>query len=64
MRMLEDCIDNARPEQKSLVKKARKVLDFGPEIFVNDTVYSKNPEILMEYRHEMGELLNEFNKVK
>jgi len=47
-----------------LVSKAKKVLNFGSEVFVNDTTYVKNPEILMRYRKQMGELLEAFNKTK
>jgi hypothetical protein len=33
-------------------------------VFVNDTEYTKNPEVLMEYREQMGELLEQFYKNK
>jgi len=64
MMLLENCIKEANPGQKSLVKKAEKVLDFSSEVFVNDTEYTKNPEVLMEYREQMGELLEQFYKNK
>lgn len=62
MIMLENCINEAKPEQNKLVEKARKLLNFGSEIFVSDRVYSKDPEILMKYRNQMGELLEIFNR--
>ena len=64
MMLLEKCIKEASPNQKALVSKAKKVLNFGSEVFVNDTTYVKNPEILMRYRKQMGELLEAFNKTK
>lgn len=64
MMMLEKCIKEANPGHKKLVSKARKVLDFGSEIFESDTVYTKNPEILMEYRQQMGNLLEKFCNIK
>jgi hypothetical protein len=60
MMLLENCIKEANSGQKSLVKKAEKVLGFGSEVFVNDTEYTKNPEVLMEYREQMGNLLEQF----
>ena len=62
MIMLENFVKNATPEQKQQVRKAQKVLDFGSEVFVNDTLYTKNPEVLMKYRKRMGDLLEEFSK--
>jgi len=62
MIMLEDCIKEAKTDQKNLVKKARELLDFGSDVFVNDTEYTKNPEILMEYRKQMGTLLEKFHR--
>lgn len=64
MMMLENCIKEANPGQKSLVKKAEKVLGFGSEVFVNDAEYTKDPGILMKYRRQMGELLEQFYKNK
>ncbi len=60
MMMLEDCIENAQAGRKDLVKKAKGLLNFGPDVFVNDTQYIKDPKILMEYRRQMGELLEQF----
>ena len=62
MIMLEHCIDNARPDQQSLVKRAKQVLNFGEEVFTNDTVYTKDPMVLMKYRQQMGNLLEQFHK--
>lgn len=62
MIMLEHCIENARPDQQPLVKKAKQVLAFGSEVFVNDTVYTKDPEVLMKYRRQMGNLLEQFHE--
>jgi hypothetical protein len=63
MRMLENCIKDAKPGQKCLVLKAEKILDFGSEVFENDTKYTKDPEVLMKYREQMGDLLEQFYKL-
>lgn len=64
MRMLEECIKNALPNQNKLVKKATQLLNFGTDVFVNDQEYSKDPKVLINYRNQMGALLNEFYKTK
>jgi len=60
MIMLEKCVKEARPDQKALVEKAKKLLDFGTEVLASDRMYSKDPEILMKYRNQMGKLLENF----
>jgi len=62
MIMLENCIKNAGPGQQGMVAKAKPLLSFGADIFVNDREYTKNPEILMKYRQQMGNLLEQFYK--
>ncbi|MCY1719661.1 DUF4091 domain-containing protein [Prolixibacteraceae bacterium Z1-6] len=64
MIMLEECIKDADLNQKKLVAKAKKILDFGSEVFVSDRMYSKDPKVLMDYRMKMGELLSEFERKK
>ena len=64
MMMLEDCVEKAGTNHQSLIKKARKLLNFGSEVFVNDTTYAKNPQILMDYRLQMGQLLEQFHHAK
>ena len=62
MILLEKCIKNAGSDQKSLVKKATQLLHFGSEVFVNEQKYTKDPEVLMKYRQQMGNLLEQFAK--
>lgn len=62
MIMLENCIENAKSNQKGLVKKANELLNFGTEVFNSDRVYTKNPKILMDYRKQMGALLEKFKE--
>ncbi|RIH66911.1 DUF4091 domain-containing protein [Mariniphaga sediminis] len=64
MMMLEKYVESASPNQKGLVKKARQLLHFGDEVFTSDRVYTKNPEVLMNYRKQMGELLEKFSSAK
>ena len=63
MMLLENCIKEAKPGQKNLVKKAKKVLNFGSDVFVDDTHYTKDPRILMGHRKKMGDLLEQFYKL-
>ena len=63
MVMLENCIKEAGADKSRWVKKAEKALDFGSDVFVNDTLYTKNPEILMKYRKQMGDLLEQYYKL-
>lgn len=58
--LLENCIKNALPDQQKLVKKAKQILNYGPEVFGNGQDYTKNPEVLMRYRQQMGNLLEQF----
>ncbi len=60
MMLLEDAMEHARPDQQGLVRKARQLLDFGPDVFVNDQEYTKDPEMLVNLRLQMGELLEQF----
>lgn len=64
MMLLENCIKNALPGQQGLVKKTKQLLNFGSEVFVDEQQYTKDPEVLIKYRQQMGILLNEFNKIK
>ncbi len=59
--MLENYIKDARPEQKQLVYKAKQLLNYGKEVFINNMNYTKNPEILSRHRQQIGELLEQFN---
>jgi hypothetical protein len=60
MIMLEDCIREAGANQQNLVRKARQVLNFGTDVFVNDREYSRDPEVLMQLRKQMGNILEQF----
>ena len=64
MKLLEECIQDAGSEQETLVKKGQHLLNFGSEVFTNDKIYTKNPEVLMDYRKQMAELLVKFGKYK
>lgn len=62
MIMLENRIKNALPAQQRLVGKAKKLLNFGLEVFTNEKQYTKDPAVLMGYRQQMGNLLEQFSK--
>ncbi len=61
MIMLENCVKNALPGQQGLVRKANQLLSFGSEVFTNEQQYTKDPKVLMSYRQQMGDLLEQFN---
>jgi len=60
--LLENFVKNARPGQENLIKKAKQLLNFGPEVFTNEKEYTKNPEILEKYRQQIGSLLEQFTQ--
>jgi hypothetical protein len=64
MRILENCIKKAHRNQIRLVRKAKKVMNFGSDVFSSDTEYTKNPEVLMRYREQIGNLIEEFYQVE
>ena len=63
MIMLENSMKNATPEQQGLVKKAKQLLNFGDEVFTDESKYTKNPKVLLDYRKQMGDLLEKFSKL-
>ena len=62
--MLENGVKEAGPGQKRWAERARKILGFGTEVFVDDTRYAKDPEVLISYREQAGKLLEEFYRNK
>lgn len=62
--MLGNCVKNALPGQQGLVRKANQLLGFGSEVFTNEQQYTKDPNVLMNYRQQMGDLLEQFNDKK
>lgn len=60
MILLEKAIEQAGSERPQWVKKAKRILSFGSEVFVNESDYTKDYRVLMAKREEMGELLHQF----
>lgn len=58
--LLENCVKNARADQKKLAEKAKQILKYGTEVFTSEQEYAKNPEILAKYRQQIGDLLEQF----
>ncbi len=58
--LLENCVGNARPDQQKLMKKAKQILNYGPEVFVNEQAYTKNPGVIINYRQQIGNLIEQF----
>lgn len=61
MILLENFMKNAHSDQLILVEKAKQILNFNSDVFVNEHEYTKNVEVLMNYRQQMGILLEQFN---
>ncbi len=57
MIMLEKAMEDMSSHSKELKNECIDVLNFGKDLFADDTQYVKNPEILMNYRNKMGDLL-------
>ncbi len=62
LKMLDNFVKKARPDQQGLVQRASKILNFGTEVFVNEHEYTRDPQILMGYRKQIGDLLEEFTR--
>lgn len=60
MILLEKAIEQAGSKRSQWVKKAKWVLSFGSEVFVNEREYTKDSRVLMTKRETMGELLHQF----
>jgi hypothetical protein len=60
MKILETYVSKASPQQATLVKQAKKLLQIGNEIVTNDTIYSKDPQILLKRRSEIAEMIEIF----
>ncbi len=61
MMLLEEKIKQAKPEQHHLVVKAREALSFSPELFRDESNYTKDPDLLMKKRQEIARLITMFN---
>jgi hypothetical protein len=64
MKILENYVSKASPEEASLVKQAKALLHIGDEIVANDTVYAKDPHILLKRRQEIAEMIEIFKTKK
>jgi len=60
MKILENYVSKASPEQATLVKQAKMLLHIGDEIVANDTVYAKDPRVLLKTRREIAEIIEIF----
>ena len=55
--LLQNAVENARPDQKALAKQGRKLLDISESLFKNGKQYSKDPKVLLDYRSKIARVL-------
>jgi hypothetical protein len=60
--LLEEAVKNARPDQKPLAEKTRALLDIPESIFRDGRTFTKDPQMLLSYRKQIGEMLDELVK--
>jgi hypothetical protein len=56
--LLEEAVKNARPDQMGLIAKAKSLLDVPESIFRDGRTFTKNPQMLLAYRKQIGEVLD------
>lgn len=64
MRILEGYVSKASPLQASLVKQAKKLLHMGDEVVTNDTIYTKDPQILLKRRKEIAQMIEKLKSTR
>jgi hypothetical protein len=56
-RLLEKAVREAPPEKRGLAKKARALLDIPAAVFRSGRDFARDPQILLEHRRRVGEIL-------
>lgn len=57
LKLLENVVNNATSRQTRLVTRARRLLTIGDDIFRSEQEYTKDPQVLLQRRKEIAELL-------
>ena len=60
MCILEKLMKVASKKQASLVKEARQLLQIPKSIYTDEKTYNKNPQVLLEHRQKIAELIEKF----
>jgi hypothetical protein len=59
LHLLEEAMKNARPSQRQVAEKARSLLNIPESIFRDGRTFTKDPQQLLAYRRQVGEVLEE-----
>lgn len=62
MCILEKLMKGASKKQASLVKEARQLLQIPKSIYTDEKTYNKDPQVLLEHRQKIAELIEKFMK--
>lgn len=62
MCILEKLMKVASKKQASLVKEARQLLQIPKSIYTDEKTYNKDPQVLLEHRQKIAELIEKFIK--
>ena len=62
MCILEKLMKVASKKQASLVKEARQLLQIPKSIYTDEKTYNKDPQVLLEHRQKIAELIEKFMK--
>jgi hypothetical protein len=60
--LLEEAVKNARLNQETLIEKAKSLLDVPESIFSDGRTFTKDPQMLLAHRKQIGEVLGELMK--
>ena len=61
LKLLEKFVSNSENKNRKSIKKAIKLLELPDSLVKGPVEYDKDPEALLHYRIEMGNLLNDLN---
>lgn len=62
MCILEKLMKVASKKQASLVKEAKQLLQIPKSIYIDEKTYNKDPQVLLEHRQKIAELIEKFMK--
>ena len=62
MCILEKLMKVASKKQASLVKEAKQLLQIPKSIYTDEKTYNKDPQVLLEHRQKIAELIEKFMK--
>ena len=60
--LLEDAVRKTRPDQRELAAKGEALLAIPASIFSDGRTFTKDPQILLAYRKQVGDLLDQLSR--